>query len=81
MLNEKQVEALRNVILCDVHEDTWLEIMGTLTALFAVLRAAEIALPMAKGYAHEHPVGSNQKYADELLEALVPFREGEGNEK
>jgi hypothetical protein len=26
--------------------------------------ALALVLPMAKGYAHQHPVGSNQKYCD-----------------
>lgn len=34
MLDQAKLAELRNVILCDVHEDTWLEIMDTLEALW-----------------------------------------------
>ena len=40
MITEKKLATLRNVILCDVHETTWLEIMDTLLALWRVAKEA-----------------------------------------
>lgn len=59
---------------------------GALTArvakLEAVRRALEIVLPMAKGYAYEHRVGSNVKYIEMADEALAachwPMPQGGG---
>ncbi len=37
-----------------------------------------LILPLAKGYAHEHPVGSNQKYVEIAESAITPLpKEGE----
>ena len=77
MISEEKLATLRNVILCDVHETTWLEIMDTLSALWRVVRAAEIVAPMARGYAYEHPVGSNTEYANKLTASLAALREEE----
>lgn len=46
-------------------------------ALRAVVEAALIVLPLAKGYAAEHRVGSNQQYVDALEAALEKVKEGE----
>ena len=39
--------------------------------LLAVCEALELVLPMAKGYAAEHPVGSNQRYVEVAQESLT----------
>lgn len=38
--------------------------------LYAAMDALTFILPLAKGYAHEHPVGANQRHVDEAAETL-----------
>ena len=38
--------------------------------LYAAMDALTFILPLAKGYAHEHPVGANQRHVDDAAETL-----------
>lgn len=71
MLNEKQIEEFkkspRYLVLCGNEPVKLGEIADTLTALFAVKRAAE-----------DYHGFSNHYNREKLGEALTPFREGEG---
>ena len=39
-------------------------------AIEAVVRSMQVILPMAKGYAAEHPVGNNQQMVNDAVDAL-----------
>ena len=54
-----------------------LDISHRLAAACATYRAAlELILPLAKGYAADHPVGSNAEYVKEAEAALARVRGG-----
>lgn len=65
MIDESEVKALKNTILCDVHEHKWLEVLDTLEALYKVVRAAQkVKFQWCESGEWE-----------ELTEALAPFRQ------
>jgi hypothetical protein len=68
MMDEAKVEAYRNTILCDVHEQSWLEILETLSAALKVVRAAQKA-----SAEKEH----TNCWHDEMEASLAPFAEAE----
>lgn len=37
----------------------------------ALREALELIIPLAKGYAHAHPVGSNERYVQQAVEVLA----------
>ena len=45
-------------------------------SLAGVREALELILPLAIGYAAEHPVGSNQAYVEQARAALAAIRQG-----
>ena len=70
MITEEKLATLRNVILCDVHETTWLEIMDTLSALWRVAKAAEAVAEAARTF--DDRVANMEK----LRKAIDSLREG-----
>ena len=70
MITEEKLAELRNTILCDVHETTWLEIMDTLSALWRVAKAAEAVAEAARTF--DDRVANMEK----LRKAIDSLREG-----
>ena len=56
---------------------TWL--CDTLEAVRTVVETLELILPLAKGYAAEHPVGSNHAYVSQAQDALTAFTTHHGD--
>ena len=73
MITEEKLAELRNTILCDVHETTWLEIMDTLSALWRVARALEDVLNHGLEYENGQIHEAN---VEEAKASLAALREG-----
>lgn len=76
MLTMEQVNALRNVILCDVHEQTWLDITGTLEAALKVVEAVkaelcpECRVKSLAEYQDKYGIVKNEWSLEQALEAM-----------
>lgn len=75
LIHQKAEEKLRADQNFDSYERVKRSFSGLQTRYDETLRVLELILPLAKGYASQHRVGSNQAYIEEALICILESKE------